>query len=92
MDMEASMIACAEQLISEYVDGDLPATVADELEQHLVVCAECRAMLLDYYLLVAATQSLAVARHLGQGRRQGGNSDTRRRDILGQVRPSDLPA
>jgi anti-sigma factor RsiW len=57
------MINCAEQLISEYVDGDLAPATALELEHHLWTCAHCRALLLDYRALIAATHLLA---RLGQ--------------------------
>jgi anti-sigma factor RsiW len=35
------MITCAEQLISEYIDGDLSPAVARELEDHFRRCANC---------------------------------------------------
>ena len=56
------MITCAEQLISEYIDGELPPAVARELEDHLRICAECRVLLMEYCSLVAATHLLAAGR------------------------------
>jgi anti-sigma factor RsiW len=56
------MIRCSEQSISEYIDGDLPAADAHELERHLWTCADCRALLLEYQTLVAVTRLLARQR------------------------------
>jgi anti-sigma factor RsiW len=82
------MVTCVEQLISEYVDGDLPPAVARELEQHLGVCAECRAILVEYCALVAATHLLAVTRW--SGRRLGpSENQLHQRNALGQARTSD---
>lgn len=39
-------IMCAEQLISEYVDGDLSPSAAGKLEDHFDVCMECRTLLM----------------------------------------------
>jgi len=86
-----SMITCVEQLISEYVDGDLPPAVARQLEDHLRVCAECRVLLLDYCALVAATHLLAVSKH-GTGDYGRSATEIRVRNGFGQARTSDLLA
>lgn len=82
---------CFEQLISEYVDGDLSPAVAREVEDHLRGCAECRALLLEYYALVSATHLLAsrTGHTGGDGRRA---TEIRPRDGFGQARTSDLLA
>jgi len=85
------MITCVEQLISEYVDGDLPPAVARELEDHLRVCAECRVLLLDYCALVAATHLLAASKH-GTGDYDRTATEIRNRNGFGQARASDLLA
>jgi len=82
------MIVCAEQLISEYVDGDLSPPLARALEEHFRVCAGCRAALLDYCLLVLATQLLAAKRQ-GVDRCQQIVAPPWRRNGLGQTRTSD---
>ena len=85
------MIMCVEQLISEYVDGDLPPAVARELEDHFCICAECRVLLLEYYSLVAATHLLAAGRdRTGDDDRSA--TEIRHRNGLGQARTSDLVA
>jgi anti-sigma factor RsiW len=86
------MMACAEQLISEYVDGDLPPAVARELEHHLSMCPECRAVLVEYCALVAATHLLGLARRHGGRSDPGENFTLDQRNELGQARTSDLLA
>jgi hypothetical protein len=44
--------------LSEYLDGDLPATERATLETHLASCAECRATLADLRGVVARAQAL----------------------------------
>jgi anti-sigma factor RsiW len=84
---------CAERLISEYVDGDLAPAVARQLEQHLMVCADCRVLLHDYRSLIAITQSLALTTpHARVDRPSPITEISSRRDILSQARISDLPA
>jgi predicted anti-sigma-YlaC factor YlaD len=85
------MVACVEQLISEYVDGELPPSVARELEQHLGMCGACRAMLVEYCALVAATHLLAVTRWSGR-RLDPTEHELHQRNVLGQARTSDLLA
>lgn len=85
------MITCVEQLISEYVDGDLPPAVARELEDHFCICPECRVLLLEYCSLVAATHLLA-ARRDRTGEYDRSATAIRRRNGLGQARTSDLMA
>ena len=85
------MIMCVEQLISEYVDGDLSPAVARELENHLLVCAECRVLLLDYCALVTATHLLAASKH-GTGDYGRSAAEIRDRNRFGQARTSDLLA
>jgi anti-sigma factor RsiW len=82
---------CVEQLISEYVDGDLSPAQARNLEEHFEVCAECRAILLEYYTLVTATHLLAAGPRAAGDFRQA-VTDLRRRNCLGQARTSDLLA
>ena len=85
------MITCVEQLISEYVDGDLPPAVARELEDHFRICAECRVLLLEYCTLVAATHLLAEKRvYTGYTGRSA--SEIRHRNGFGQARTSNLLA
>ena len=85
------MITCVEQLISEYIDGELPPAVARELEDHLRVCAECRVLLMEYCSLVAATHLLAAGRdRTGDYGRSA--TEIRHRNGLGQARTSDLLA
>ena len=86
------MIMCLERLISEYVDGDLPPSVAHELEEHLSVCAECRAVLVEYCALVAATHLLAVTRRRGRGLHRSDSLALHERNVLGQARTSALLA
>lgn len=86
-----SMITCVEQLISEYVDGDLSPPVARELEDHLRVCAECRVLLVDYCALVAATHLLAANKR-GTGDHGRSPMEMLVRNGLGQARTSDLLA
>jgi anti-sigma factor RsiW len=82
---------CVEQLISEYIDGDLSPAQARNLEDHFEVCPECRAVLLEYYTLVTATHSLGDrARFPGNVRQTV--TGLRRSDCFGQARTSDLPA
>jgi anti-sigma factor RsiW len=52
------MIGCSEQDISEYVDGELSAASAFELERHLWTCADCRALLREYQARVTVTRLL----------------------------------
>jgi anti-sigma factor RsiW len=85
------MIACTEQLISEYVDGDLSPSLTRVLEQHFRACAPWRAVLLDYCLLVAATHLLAVKRQR-TSRLSTNATSAWRRNVLGQARTSDLLA
>ena len=61
------MLGCTEQLISEYVDGDLSPALARNVEQHLWVCQRCRAIFLDFRTLVAVTRALAAQRFRRQG-------------------------
>ena len=85
------MIRCTEQLISEYVDGDLPPAIARELEDHFRICTECRMLLLEYYSLVTATHLLAARReHTGDDGRSA--TEIRHRHGFGQARTSDLLA
>jgi anti-sigma factor RsiW len=85
------MITCVEQLISEYVDGDLSPAVARDLEDHLRICAECRVLLLDYCGLVAAAHLLAARRHRpGDYARRA--AEIRHRNGFGQARTSGLLA
>ena len=62
--------------LSEYLDGDLPASERTVLEAHLPSCAECRATLAQLRRVVARAQALddkpptadlwpAIARHVG---------------------------
>jgi len=86
------MITCVEQLISEYVDGDLPPAAARELEDHFHLCAECRVFLLKYCSLVAATQLLAAANRAHTGEYGRSATEIRHRNGFGQARTSDLLA
>lgn len=61
------MLGCPEQLISEYIDGDLSPALARDVEHHLWVCEKCRATFLDFRALVAATRVLAAHRFRRQG-------------------------
>ena len=69
------MIGCSEQRISEYIDGDLPAADADELERHLWTCADCRALLLEYQTLVAVTRLLARQRQASLSQADAAKTD-----------------
>ena len=46
-------------LLSDYIDGRLPADVHQELEQHLVGCSECTAFVGTFRSTVALLQSLS---------------------------------
>ena len=48
------MFGCNEQLISEYIDGDLAPEAARLVEHHLWACPRCRTMFLDLRALLAA--------------------------------------
>lgn len=85
------MITCVEQRISEYVDGDLPPAVARELEAHFVMCADCRALLLEYYALVSATHLLRV-RMKGTADHEHSVTEIPHGNSFGQARTSDLLA
>ncbi len=56
-------LSCVEarSLVSDYIDGDLPAEVARALEEHLETCPNCPPM---YASLV---QTLADLKSLGSG-------------------------
>jgi hypothetical protein len=58
---DPSMLGCSEQLLSEYIDGDLSPTVAREVEHHLWSCAACRETFLELLELIAIVD-LAFAR------------------------------
>ena len=45
-------------LLSDYIDGRLPADVRHELEQHLSGCAECTTFVGTFRSTVAMLQSL----------------------------------
>lgn len=45
-------------LLSDYIDGRLPADVRSDLEQHLGGCAECSAFVGSFRSTVALLQSL----------------------------------
>jgi anti-sigma factor RsiW len=86
-----SMFTCVEQLISEYVDGELSPAVARELEHHFRVCAECRVLLSEYCSLVEAAHFLAESRdHTVEDGRSA--TPVRHRFGFGQARTSDLLA
>ena len=61
------MLGYTEQLISEYVDGDLSSPLTRDLEHHRWVCQTCRATFLDFHALVAALTWLPMdcAKELG---------------------------
>ena len=46
-------------LLSDYIDGRLPADVHQELEQHLGGCSECTAFVGTFRSTVALLQSLS---------------------------------
>ena len=46
-------------LLSDYIDGRLPADVHQELEQHLGDCSECTAFVGTFRSTVALLQSLS---------------------------------
>ena len=46
-------------LVSDYLDGELPPARKREMEQHLTECPECRAVLEDLRLLVTRSRALA---------------------------------
>jgi len=56
------MLGCTEQLISEYIDGDLSPALARDVEHHLWVCEKCRGIFLDFRALVAVTRVLGAHR------------------------------
>ena len=68
------------QLLSEYVDGALPAGQVAELEQHLADCEQCRQALDDLRQTLALVQELEevatpedlLDRRGGTGERQSG--------------------
>lgn len=45
-------------LVSDYLDGELPPARKREMEQHLTECPECRALLEDLRLLVTRSRAL----------------------------------
>jgi len=45
-------------LLSDYLDGRLPAAVRSELEQHLGGCSECRTFVESFRSTVTLLQSL----------------------------------
>src|SRR5262245_15701258 len=45
-------------LVSDYLDGELPPARKREMEQHLTECPECRAVLEDLRLLVTRARAL----------------------------------
>jgi anti-sigma factor RsiW len=53
------MLGCAEELVSEYVDGDLSPAAAREMERHLWACAKCREVFLDLRALIAGIRLVA---------------------------------
>lgn len=67
--MDISMDIWTERL-SEYIDGDLDASEASSLEQHLLVCAGCSAIVTDLRAITAhaaALQPTNPARDLWAG-------------------------
>jgi anti-sigma factor RsiW len=48
------------ELLSEYLDGELPAAERAALEAHLETCADCRAVLADLRRVVARSRFLDV--------------------------------
>jgi anti-sigma factor RsiW len=52
------MLGCAEQRLSESIDGDLSPAEAREIEHHLWWCHRCRETFLDFRALVTAIRVL----------------------------------
>jgi anti-sigma factor RsiW len=61
------MVGCAEQLISEYIDGDLAPAAAREVEHHLWACASCRATFVDFRALLALIRVVVPHGHCLRG-------------------------
>lgn len=59
------MAHCSEQLISDYLDGDLSEAAAPRVEAHLTRCSTCRAQLRDFRLIVRLARTLLVPRCCG---------------------------
>jgi anti-sigma factor RsiW len=72
----------ASRRISDYMDGELDPSAADDVERHLARCAWCRGILSDFRQIVAIARTLdvppvagdlwpAIAAHVeaGRGRR-----------------------